>query len=154
MAGETGNLVERALEEEEVQHHFVRLPGQTRINITVVDRTGSGTSFYGPGPAIPKSSWNTLEAIVRFWFQAGRVLVLAESLPPGVSEEVYAEYTCAAHAQGVRVILDADGSAMRFGVAAGPDLIKPNVAEAERLLGRTLPGLREIVQAAQELASR
>jgi 6-phosphofructokinase 2 len=39
-------------------------------------------------------------------------------------------------------------------VAARPALIKPNLAEAEELLGRRLPTLDSAVQAAREIAQR
>ncbi len=53
LAGEIGLLAERALDAEGVAYHFVRVPGQTRLNVTVVDQaTGTATSFYGPGPAV------------------------------------------------------------------------------------------------------
>ena len=38
----------------------------------------------------------------------------------------------------VRIILDADGDLLKEGVKARPDFIKPNIAEAEALLGRKI----------------
>ncbi|MBC7170883.1 MAG: 1-phosphofructokinase, partial [Polyangiaceae bacterium] len=66
------------------------------------------------------------------------MLVLAGSLPSGVPADVYARLIRAAREHGVKVCLDADAESLRLGIAAGPDLIKPNVEEAERLLDRTL----------------
>jgi fructose-1-phosphate kinase PfkB-like protein len=48
------------------------------------------------------------------------VLVLAGYLPPGVPDDTYARYIRLARAQGVKTILDADGEALRLGVAANP----------------------------------
>src|SRR5829696_4269191 len=45
LAGETGTIVEKALQAEGVQYHFVRVPGQTRFNVTIVDRAGDSTRF-------------------------------------------------------------------------------------------------------------
>ena len=154
LAGDTGNIVEKALYAESVQHHFVRVPGQTRLNVTVVDGTGTATSFFGPGPAVPPEGLAALESLLYFWLHAGRILVIAGSLPPEVPEAAYAAYVRAARRQGVKVFLDADGPAMREGVAAGPDLIKPNVEEAERLLQRRLPTDAAVVQAARERVNR
>ena len=64
------------------------------------------------------------------------MLVLAGNLPPGMPGDTYARYIRLAQAQGVKTIVDADGEPLRLGVAAAPNLIKPNRAEAERLLGR------------------
>ncbi|MBS1151906.1 MAG: fructose-phosphate kinase [Myxococcaceae bacterium] len=155
VAGEIGNLVARALDAERVQHHFVRISGQTRVNTTLVEReNGRASSFYAPGPAVPPDAAQSLDALLRFWIQAGRVLVLAGSLPPGIPANAYADYVRVAKRLGVKVIVDSDGNSMREAVAAVPDLIKPNVAEAERLLERKLPDLASIRLAARELAGR
>jgi 1-phosphofructokinase len=68
LAGEIGLLAQKALEDEGVQHHFVRMPGQTRLNVTVVDKsTGTATSLYGPGPAVTPDYVARLDAMLRFW---------------------------------------------------------------------------------------
>lgn len=155
LAGEIGLIVEKALDSEGIQRHFVRVGGQTRINTTVVEAaTGNATGFYGPGPTVDPKHLETLEGLLRFWLPASRVLVLAGSLPPGVPEDTYATFVRLARTFGVKTILDAAGAPLRLGVDAGPDLIKPNVAEAEGLLGRRLPDLAAVVAGAREIAAR
>lgn len=154
-AGEIGAIAERALDAEGVPYHFVPVPGQTRLNVTIVDRGSStSTSLYGPGPPVSDDRLQMLEGLLRFWLQAGRVLVLAGSLPPGVPDDLHARYIELARVQGVETVLDADGTPFSLGVAAGPTLIKPNRPEAERLLGRPLPDQQAVVDGARELVSR
>lgn len=152
LAGETGNIVEKALDAERVYHRFVRVPGQTRMNVTVVERDARATSFYGPGPAIPPDAAAELELLIRFWLQGGRVLVMAGSLSPGLPEDYYASYVRVARDHGVIVVLDASSSALRSGLAGRPDLIKPNISEAEGLLGRKLPDEAAVIDGARQLA--
>jgi len=155
LAGEVGQIIERALTDERVQFHFVPVPGQTRINVTVVDRgRGTATSFYGPGPAVDGETLATLTDLLHFWLQTGRVLVLAGSLPEGVSTDYYASLIRSAQGEGTICILDANGEALRLGVEAKPYLIKPNVTEAEHLLGRRLPDLAAVIEGAREVVSR
>lgn len=155
LAGEIGALAEKALNDEGVQHHFVPVPGQTRININIVDRErDSVTSLYGPGPAVDAEDLEALDGLLRFWLQAGRVLVLAGSLPIGVRADLYADYIRAAREKGLKTVLDADGEPFRLGLAERPSLIKPNMEEAERLLGRSLPDLAAVVQGARDLVQR
>lgn len=154
LAGDVGDIVERALDAEGVQRHFVRIPGQTRVNVTIVDREGTATSFFGVGPEVPATALATLDSLLRSWLRCCHVLVIAGSLPPGVGSETYAAYVRAARQHGAKVFLDADDEALREGILAGPELIKPNVAEAERLLARRLPDEPAIIEAARELAGR
>jgi 1-phosphofructokinase family hexose kinase len=155
LAGEVGEIVRQALAAEGVAQQFIPIAGQTRINVTVVDDSShAATSIFCPGPAVEPDHLQQLDAVLQFWLQAGRVLVLAGSLPPGIPEDAYARYIRLAHAQGIRTILDASGEHLRLGVEARPYAIKPNVAEAEELLGRRLPDLEAVVAGARELAAR
>jgi 1-phosphofructokinase len=154
-AGEIGHLVERALDNEGVQRHFVRVSGQTRVDTTIVEEAlGRSTSFFVPGPQVTPAELETLVETLCFWLQGGRVLVLAGSLPPGVPPDLYSRLLSRARERGVITILDADGEALERGVAARPDLIKPNVEEASRLLGRPLGDEAEILAGARELVAR
>jgi 1-phosphofructokinase len=82
------------------------------------------------------------------------VLVLAGSLPPSVPNGLHAAYIRLARSAGVVSILDADDEAFRLGVEAGPSLIKPSRAEAERLLGRSLEDQTAVVDGARQLVAR
>jgi 1-phosphofructokinase family hexose kinase len=155
LGGDIGTHVERALGAEGVQHHFERVKGETRINVTIVERaTGASTSIYAPGPAIDERAVAALGETLELWLRAAAVLVLAGSLPRGLAPETYRGYLRRAKELGIRTILDADGEALRHGLEAAPDLVKPNRHEAERLLGRKLPDRDAVVDGALEIASR
>src|SRR5208282_3665007 len=110
VAGEIGQLIEKSLDAEGVQHHFVRVPGQSRIDTTVVD-AGGASGFYGGGPAVTREHLEALFAHFQSWLPVAKVAVLAGSLLPGMPESFYVEYVRAAKARGVFVILDAHGAA-------------------------------------------
>jgi 1-phosphofructokinase family hexose kinase len=152
VAGEVGHIVERALDGERVQHHFVRVAGQTRIDVTIHERHDHrATSVFTRGPEIPGEALARLDEVLRCWLPATRVLVLAGSLPPGVPADWYARAVERARAAGVKTFVDADGEPARLVLAAHPWLVKPNVAEAERLLGRSLTNPAEVLRGAREL---
>lgn len=155
LAGEIGLMVQQALDREHVHYHFEHVPGQTRLDFTIVDEsTGRSTSFYGPGPSVPPDALTSLDELLEFWLRTGRVFVLAGSLPPGVPESTYRRYIELAKERGVLTILDAEDDALRLGVEAGPHLVKPNVREAEGLLGHALPDLEAVVKGGRELLER
>jgi 6-phosphofructokinase 2 len=50
-----------------------------------------------------------------------------------------------------KVILDVDGQALRAGIKAHPNIIKPNIHELSELVGRELSGIDEVVAAARDI---
>lgn len=87
------------------------------------------------------------------WPTASDWLVLAGNLPPGAPTDVYARLIARIRAHDCRVALDTSGAALRAGVAATPDLVKPNVEELEQLVGHALTSKTAVQQAAQELVA-
>lgn len=64
-----------------------------------------------------------------------------------------AEWINALKQEGVKSALDTVGMAMKIGVAAGPTVIKPNVAELSELFETELPSLESVVAAARKLVA-
>ncbi|MGI5863786.1 MAG: 1-phosphofructokinase [Myxococcales bacterium] len=151
--GETGAMLERLLEIEGVEHDFVHIPGRTRFNTTIV-ACRTWTSLRGVGPDIAPEHLDELDRRVCAALGPGRILVMAGSLPPGVPADFYARFVRAAKERGATVLLDAAGEPLSLGVAERPDLIKPNIAEAEHLLGYRLSKVEEVAQGARELVRR
>ena len=79
------------------------------------------------------------------------LIAVSGSVPPGVPLSIYYDIVKEAQGRGIRTILDADGQWLVEGIKAKPYLIKPNVHEAEMLLGRELPTEEEIIEAAFDL---
>jgi 1-phosphofructokinase family hexose kinase len=153
LGGETGHIVRSALDAEGVDHRFVSVPGRTRVNITVREEDGRATGVYGPGPAVTPRHLDEVDNLLDEWKMAD-VVVLAGSLPPGAPDDWYARLIRRAHASDVTTVRDTHGTALRRGIDAAPRIIKPNVSEAEELLGRTLGDVTQVVGAARELAER
>lgn len=110
----------------------------TRTNVSVSERDGTLTKVNEPGPALDAGELRALiEETERASAQA-RWLVLSGSLPPGVPDELYANIVTTSQAAGVRVAVDTSGPALAKAIAAGPDLIKPNVEELAEAAGMHL----------------
>ena len=61
--------------------------------------------------------------------------VFAGSLPRDVDTDIYAFLIRELRRLGVTTIVDTDGDPLRRAVRAEPDVISPNVLEAEELVG-------------------
>ncbi|MFD4242080.1 1-phosphofructokinase family hexose kinase [Streptomyces sp. NPDC058525] len=121
--------------------------GPTRRTVAVVDESsGDTTQFNEPGPLITAAEWSGFLDRYEDLLAAGtRAVALCGSLPPGVPVGAYAVLVRAARAAGVPVLLDTSGEALRRGVAARPEIIKPNAAELAELTGsrEPLPATRD-----------
>jgi 1-phosphofructokinase len=155
LAGAGGREIAEALAGEGVSTDFVHVPGEIRVNLKLVDPvSGTQTEVNEPGAAVDARHLEDLKDRVDGLSRRCRVLVFSGSLPPGVPVDAYADLVGVARRRGAHTILDADGDALAHGLTAGPDLIKPNRAEAEDVLQQPLPSDDSIEAAARALLRR
>ncbi|MFD0110561.1 1-phosphofructokinase family hexose kinase [Streptomyces sp. NPDC127164] len=135
--GTTGDTVRAGLTGVPgVADALVPVAGATRRTIAVVDeRTGDTTQLNEPGPAVAPAEWNAFQEAYEELLAGAAAVALCGSLPPGVPVGAYAGLVRAARAAGVPVLLDTSGEPLRRGVAARPDIIKPNADELAELTG-------------------
>ena len=81
------------------------------------------------------------------------VVVFAGSLPRDVEPAVYATLVKELRKMGVQTVVDADGEPMRLAVRAEPDVISPNVLEAEELVGHEFNEEEDRVIAVSEMVN-
>lgn len=140
--GDTGRLLhERLAGEPRVTDALVPVGGATRRTLAVVDAaSGDTTQLNEPGPTISPAEWAAFRESYEELLRAGATAVaLCGSLPPGVPVGAYATLVRAARAAKVPVLLDTSGEALRRGVAARPDIVKPNADELAELTGSHEP---------------
>ncbi len=135
---------------------LVPIEGNTRRTVGVVDESsGDATQLNEPGPHISPGEWaaflDTYANLLRgegtaVDTDAGAApgtrvaaVALCGSLPPGVPVGAYAQLIREAHAADVPVVLDTSGEPLRRGLAARPDLVKPNAGELAGITGTTEP---------------
>ncbi|MGA9628412.1 MAG: 1-phosphofructokinase family hexose kinase, partial [Bryobacteraceae bacterium] len=152
LAGSNGRWIADALQAMGIPCDFEWVPGETRVNLKIKDPlTGTETEINEPGFQVGADHVQSLKRKIDE--QAGQcsVMVFSGSLPPGVPPEIYAEFIRIARNRGAQTILDTAGAALKYGIAAGPDLIKPNRAEAEEVLETRIDGVAALVGAARRL---
>jgi 1-phosphofructokinase family hexose kinase len=133
---------------------FVPVPGATRTGVKIVDeKAGTTTDINFPGFAVTDADLDALEDAVRRLAAADCWFVLAGSLPRDAPAQTYRGLADAVHAAGGSVALDTSGLALSEALLARPELVKPNRAELEELVGRPLPDRAALQAAARELAA-
>lgn len=153
-AGHTGDFIEGALAAEGVAARWLRLAhGQSRTCLAILDGSGTPTELNEPGAEVGRGDLARLGKAYRGLAERARLVIASGSLPPGCPEGTYARLILSARSLGRRVFLDTSGPALRPAVAARPNLVKLNQAEAASL---GLPASRpaEIARALEALAAR
>ena len=147
-------LLAELLEEAGIAVAIVPISGSIRANVALVEPDGTTTKINEPGPLLSGSESEALIAgAVDTLAEQPSWLVASGSLPPGVDDDMYAGLVRHCREAGVSVAIDASGAALRLAVAAGPDLIKPNLEELEELVGRSLDTLGDVLLAAVDLVT-
>ncbi|MET8571299.1 1-phosphofructokinase family hexose kinase [Streptomyces sp. NPDC004783] len=139
--GTTGDVVRDGLTGVRgVTDALVPVAGATRRTIAVVDEhSGDTTQLNEPGPAVSPAEWNAFQDAYEDLLADAAAVALCGSLPPGVPVGAYAGLVRTARSAGVPVLLDTAGEPLRRGVAARPDMIKPNADELAELTGSHEP---------------
>jgi len=134
----------------------VQMKNATRINLEIIDESGTATEILEPGPAISAQQCRAFESACETIFrEAGPNLlaVFSGSLPPRAPSEFYASLIGLAHRFGGKAFLDTSGEPLKTALAAGPDFVKPNREEAEWLLGISISDTKSAVAAIAKLAA-
>jgi 1-phosphofructokinase/tagatose 6-phosphate kinase len=150
--GATGTRIVEQLTEESILNDFVRIREESRTNTAVHDPTnGETTEINERGPAVSANEVELFRDKLLYMAQGAGVVVFAGSLPRGVAPDLYAELIKELRRMDVQIVVDADGDPMRLAVRAEPDVISPNVAEAEELVGHEFNDEEDGVIAVREM---
>lgn len=126
----------------------------TRANVTLLAAASPPFKFNERGPRVTAKEASVLLTALQKLIAGRRWVVLAGSLPPGLNTNFYARLMRFAHAAGAQVALDCEGAPMQAALRCRPDLIKPNHAELEGILGRPVRSRKALVAAIHELIAR
>ncbi len=153
IAGFTGEALATHLAERGIRTDFIRLPeGLTRINVKVKteQEEAQETEINAAGPAIPDTCMDALMAQLDTLAE-GDTLVLAGSIPASLPRDTYSRIMERLSRRGIRFVVDAEGTLLTAVLPYRPFLIKPNRAELEGIVGRTLSTDNDLKEAASEL---
>lgn len=129
-------FVDRLFAVEPVRFVGVDVPGEARVATIYLEQSGRVTVLNEPGPELAAGDWARYEEVVAAELASGRhrTLVCSGSLPPGAPDDAYARLVHIGHQAGARVVVDAARAALAAALAAAPDAVTPNLAEADGVL--------------------
>ncbi len=135
------------LQKENVNMDYIRVPGQVRTNLKVMDNaTHSITELNEPGPSLTQEDMSAFIALLKEKTVDSSCVVFSGRLPLGCDENTYQQ--CMNALAGKRCVLDAAGKSLLHGIKEKPYLVKPNLPEMEAIMKRELRTLRSLRDAA------
>jgi 1-phosphofructokinase family hexose kinase len=135
----------------------VAVDGIVRAASVFLERSGRVTVFNEPGPTVDEDDWTRLLAEVERRAAGHQTVICSGSLPPGSPVDGYAQVVDVARRAGLRSVVDSTGDVLESALTAHPDVVSPNLAEAETLVfGPAVEGVEpeggEVVERALEAA--
>jgi 1-phosphofructokinase family hexose kinase len=152
--GPTGDALISGLKTLAIRAQPIVVQAPTRENLAIVDDAGTVTEILEPGAAPSAKDLRSFQKACQSKFEHGKqklLVILSGSLPTGVPANFYASLIHIAHSYGCRVFLDSSGLALRRGLKARPDLVKPNREEAEALIGQKIRDVRSALGAVEQI---
>ncbi|WP_065935501.1 1-phosphofructokinase family hexose kinase, partial [Pseudomonas sp. 34 E 7] len=125
---------------------FVRVPGETRSNIKIAEQDGRVTDINAPGPLVSEQAQAELLKRLALIGPDFDAVVVAGSLPRGVSPQWFQALIEQLKNLGLKVALDTSGEALRAGLKAGPWMVKPNTEELAQALDNATDAIRQLHQ--------
>lgn len=150
IGGFTGAAIEDMLENTGIATDFIHCEGNTRINIKLKEQ--SETEINGKGVVINISEMDALLVKLKQLKQRD-ILVLAGSIPAGMSADLYADIIKTLPNRDIKVIVDATGELLKRTLPLKPFLVKPNVQELSELFGMRISSREDIIAGAKKLIS-
>jgi 1-phosphofructokinase len=149
---ENVEIFEKFFASKGIDDWFVRIPGNTRINVKVVDEVNQQTTDINmPGQPPSQEAQHILPQTIEQLSNSCDWFVLSGSLPPHVPTTLYATLITQLKQHKKGITLDTSGDALREGIQAGPTIVKPNIEELQYLVRHSLKSEAEIQQAAHQL---
>ena len=128
--GAAGSSLRADLRARGIHACMTEIAGETRRTFAVVDSgRGDAALFNEPGPSVTPEEYARFRAMFAAQLAGATAVVLSGSLPPGIPVSTYADLIALAAKAGVPTLLDTSGKALMLGAAAGPAIVKPNLAE-------------------------
>jgi 6-phosphofructokinase 2 len=155
IGGIDGETLKHLLKHQRVPFDFTPIREDIRSNFIITDlKTHRQTRIDAPGPHISRDELKKLTTKVARMEPKSDFLVFAGSVPPGVPDDIYRQLIDKAKKSDIKTVLDSDEKWLQEGIKAKPNIIKPNVHEAEELLDTELRDEAAIARAAKALVSQ
>ena len=151
VAGFTGRAIDEKVSALGLEHEFLEVEGQSRINVKIKSTTE--TDINGTGALVTEDDVARLTKRLKALLKDGDWLIICGSVPPPIDDRTYENLLKKIKTvKNINVVVDACGGLLTNTLKYRPFLIKPNIFELSEIFGlKTLPNTKEIAACARTL---
>lgn len=151
VAGFTGRAIDEKVSALGLEHEFLEVEGQSRINVKIKSTTE--TDINGTGALVTEDDVARLTKRLKALLKGGDWLIICGSVPPPLDDKTYENLLKKIKTvKNINVVVDACGGLLTNTLKYRPFLIKPNIFELSEIFGlKTLPNTKEIAACARTL---
>lgn len=151
VAGFTGKAILDKVTALGLNHNFIQVAGQSRINVKI--KSNNETDINGTGAEVCENDVNKLVRKLKGLLKEGDWLIVSGSVPSSLGENTYANlFKRLKNIKGVNLVVDACGKLLTETLKYSPFLIKPNIYEMCEIFGlNAIPDIEGIYACARKL---
>lgn len=151
LGGSNGDEIRSLLEREKLNHQFVKIKGKTRMNISVLNKDDHlQTRLSFPGPSILKIESESLRRFLQN-VSANDIVIWGGSFTPCLDVPYILKLIKSLRRRGVRCLVDMPSDFLKDIMSAKPDFIKPNLVEFQKLVGKKVSTIKEVLPIVKKL---
>lgn len=153
LGGSNGETIRKYLDQEEIDHYFIQIENETRMNVTISNRDDHlQTRLSFPGPIIKEVEVERFLVLNEDIFQ-NSIVILGGSLPPGIEIAHLQDAMGRWKENNCRILIDIPSVKLKELIPFRPDFIKPNLKEFQELVDKEVTEIKTILPIAQNLLS-
>lgn len=128
----------RLLSEEEIDFTYTTYPGSIRVATMYLEATSPTTTIVNEeGATITDADWTNYLAAIGRQMKSREIVACKGSFPHGVKQESITELVEMVHSKRNLLLMDSAPHFLAYGLAAGVDIVSPNLDEAEAVINST-----------------
>ncbi|MBD3322240.1 MAG: hexose kinase [Chitinivibrionales bacterium] len=138
-----------------IKARLFSFPGNVRVNATVCESSNAKVSHISSaGSEVPYAVQADFLKFIKRRIRKNDRWALCGSLPAAHDPDTYQTVIAMLRKRGAFSLLDARGEALRRGIRARPDVIKPNFDEFQEYFGEEIKGIRHIALKGKRFGDR
>ena len=154
IGGQNGRMIKDFLTSASIPYDFVEVPGETRINIKIIEEDGRHTDINESGFEINDNDFSRLSERMGKYISHDNIIALCGAPTPHFEADKYGYMCRRVTARGARLIVDTQPEYLMESLKSKPVFVKPDLYELSQVLGSEVSTPQEVCEGARELLGR